>query len=254
MPEPKLTDLDSSVLEHLLYKLLNASIALYPFPHFYIRDIFPPTFYGDFVRKVQATSDYTEVEGRYHGRKFGPDDMPSRIPGLAGFATQRFLRAVLSVFRPQLKERYTDNSVTVYSELRFIRDGRDYFIGPHTDARWKLVSLLFYLPIHNMYERAGTSIYLPKNPKFVCDGGPHYDSRDFTLIHTAPYLPNTLLGFFKTDHSFHGVEPITQDFQRDILLFNLYDSAIYAETHKPSAETPSNADKDETLAPVTPET
>lgn len=254
MPEPKLTALDEEVLEHVCYKLLNAPIALYPYPHFYIRDIFPPDFYGNFVRAVHAATNYTEVEGRYHGRTFGPDDMASHIDGLGGFSTQRFLRAVLSVFRPQLKERYSDNSITVYSELRFIRDGKDYFIGPHTDARWKLVSLLFYLPIHNMYERNGTSIYLPKNPKFVCEGGPHYDSRDFTRIYTAPYLPNALLGFFKTDHSFHGVEPVIQDFQRDVLLFNLYDSAIYAETHKPSAEIASNANEAETPASLTPET
>ena len=37
-----------------------------------------------------------------------------------------------------------------------------------------------------------------------------------------PYLPNTLFAFMKTDHSFHGVEPVRgDDVRRDLLLYDI---------------------------------
>lgn len=239
----KLALLDAEILESLIYKLANVRVQTYPFPHFYIPDIFPSDFYAGLARHVHGLQTFTgDPEGRYHGRRFAPrDTLPE---GLAGLTTKRFMRAALSVFQPQAAERYGSNPMEVIADTRLIRDGKDYFIGPHTDGKWKLISLLFYLPIHRMYEQHGTSIYLPRNPKFTCEGGPHHNFADFIRIYTAPYLPNSLFGFWKTNQSFHGVEPVTQDFQRDVLLWNLYDSK--------SEQTCENASNAVTDAPASP--
>ena len=69
----------------------------------------------------------------------------------------------------------------------------------------------------------GTSIYVPKDPSFRCDGRIHHPFNQFKKVMTAPYRPNSLLGFFKTDSAFHGVERIaTENTQRDSILYNIY--------------------------------
>lgn len=246
-----LTSLDNAVFQHLRYKIANATVNLYPYPHFYIPDIFPDDFYATLARTVAAATDYHEEPGRYHGRQFANDKMAQEIDGLRGLLSKSFAHTVMTRFAPQLEEIHKRKEFSAYFDLRLIRDGRDYFIGPHTDAPWKLVSLLFYLPLYGMYGRYGTSIYVPNDPRFRCAGGPHHDFTDFTQIWTAPFRPNCLFAFVKTANSFHGVPPIDIDFQRDVLLYNIYDQEIYELTHK----TESNAHKDEQpAASVTPET
>ena len=40
---------------------------------------------------------------------------------------------------------------------------------------------------------------------------------------TAPFRPNSLFAFFKTDRAFHGVDPIADtDIERNMLLYNIY--------------------------------
>lgn len=245
-----LSDLDVRVMEHVAYKLSNAHINLYPYPHFYVRDVFPADFYADLARNVLAATDYAEEPGHYHGRQFGRTTMAQDIDGMRGFLSKRMMRMALLPFRPQLEERYGKDPIAVYSDCRFIRDGRGYFIGPHTDARWKLLSLLFYLPLESYNHNYGTSIFIPRDPAIVCEGGPHHDFPHFVKIHTAPFLPNSCFGFLKSNKSFHGVEPIEADIQRDVFLYNVYDQQIYEQTHKK----PSNAATDEQPAPSTPET
>lgn len=248
--QPALTRLDAEVLAHVIYAVTNAQLNLYPYPHFYVRNVFPADFYADLVRRVHAETDYHEEPGRYHGRQFGNEALVTQIDGLQGLMTKAFAKAVMSRFSKQLEAQHQRKDFAAYYDLRFIRDGKGYFIGPHTDAPWKLVSLLFYLPLYCMYEQYGTSIYLPNDPTATCAGGPHYEFEGFTRAYTAPYLPNTLLGFLKTDKAFHGVPVIDKDFQRDVLLYNLYDKLIYEQTHKPV----SNAATDEQPATSTPET
>lgn len=243
--------LDKRVFHHLCYKIANATLNLYPYPHFYITDVFPADFYATLARTVAAATGYQEKPGHYHGRQFGCETLPNEIDGLRGLSNKAFAHTLLSRFAAPLEELHKRKDFTIYFDLRFIRDGLDYFIGPHTDAPWKLLSLLFYLPLHHMYERYGTSIYVPNDPTFRCPGGPHHDFDAFTQIWTAPFRPNTLFAFVKTPNSFHGVPRIDTDFQRDVLLYNIYDKEIYEQTH----EKPSNAHKDEHSATsATPET
>jgi hypothetical protein len=202
---------------HMLYSLRNAPVKPWPFPHFYAENVFPPDFYQDLLKFVRAKSDYSASE--YGNRQFAVD---STIPGLEFLESPDFLKNILSIFAPQVQETFGTNAIKVSREVRLIRDCQNYKIGPHTDAAWKLVSLLFYLPDTFAYRDYGTSIFVPRDRTFVCEGGPHYRFDPFDKVYTAPYLPNTCFGFWKTNHSFHGVEPIPIQFDRDVLLFNIY--------------------------------
>lgn len=218
---------------HLLYALRNATVKKWPFPHFYVENCFPDDFYRSLTEKLAEKDDFKGVEGRYSGRTFARAEDISELDFMN---TQEFMQQVAKVFHPYMKAHFGDTEAKIFHDLRLIRDGKNYSIGPHTDANWKLVSLLFYLPATDEHSYAGTSIYLPKDRSLTCPGGPHHQFKDFDLIATAPYKPNTCFGFFKTAQSFHGVEQLPEAFKRDLLLYNLYDHAIYLQTHKPAKE------------------
>lgn len=211
-----------NVKEHVIYALRNARINTYPFPHFFAREVFPEEFYWrEIIGNLKGSEEYKTMGGNYSARFFGPTEIPK---GLEFMAEDDFMHEVMMIFYPWYKKRYGEKSCKVSTDLRLIRDEKGYQIGPHTDAAWKLVSLLFYLPQTYSNRECGTSIYLPNAKGFRCAGGPHYDFEGFREAYRAPYEPNTCFGFWKTDNSFHGVEPITKDFNRDVLLFNLYDN------------------------------
>jgi hypothetical protein len=214
---------EMSVAGHVTYKLRNAAINEWPFPHFYATEVFPHEFYAKLREQVAQKTDYKSGQNNYNGRLFAED---ADLPGLEFMKTGEFARTVAKIFHPWLEARFEGGKCRLRSDIRLVRDSKDYFIGPHTDAPWKVVSLLFYLPMVGWDADCGTSIYVPKDPSFVCPGGPHYPFEGFERVHTAEYWPNACLGFFKTANSFHGVEPIDRIIQRDVLLYNLYDGNI----------------------------
>jgi hypothetical protein len=112
-------------------------------------------------------------------------------------------------------------------DARLVRDFTDYSIGPHTDSPRKLVSLLFYLPRDESMRHLGTSIYAARDASLRCEGTRHHSYSGFKRVASMPYVPNALFAFFKTDHSFHGVDPITEGkVERNLLLYNIYVQAV----------------------------
>ena len=217
----KRTDMgDITTAGHVTYALRNSRVYTWPFPHFYARNVFPEDVYWKIQETVSNRTDYVAGDKFYNGRKFAEAD---HIPEVQFMLSPEFARNVAKIFHPYMAERFADRQCKISSDLRLVRDGRDYHIGPHTDAVWKVVSLLFYLPLDGWNRACGTSVYLPKDPTFTCGGGPHYEFEDFDRIFTAPFVPNSCFGFFKTNNSFHGVEPIDRDIQRDVLLYNIYE-------------------------------
>lgn len=134
------------------------------------------------------------------------------------------------------------NTWQFYDEALLVQDYTTYSLGPHTDNTIKVLSFLFYLPSDDSHAHLGTSIYVPKDPNFTCQGGPHHPFEWFNRMHTMPYLPNTLFAFLKTHNSFHGVEPITDpEVRRDLLLYDIRVSSPSGPAQQPSAETPGAA-------------
>lgn len=216
---------------HVIYKLRNAPVNYWPFPHFQVINVFPPEQYHSLVWNLTHDTVFEgEDNGRYHGRTFAKK---VRAPELKFMQTDEFMRQVCSIFDGHMREHCKRvKSGEIYSDLRLIRDCEGYQIGPHTDAKWKLISLLFYLPESYNYGNFGTSIYVPKNRGYTCEGGPHHKFDGFDEVSRANFVPNSCFGFWKTNNSFHGVEPITKDFNRDVLLYNVYCKKTYDMYHK----------------------
>jgi hypothetical protein len=112
-----------------------------------------------------------------------------------------------------------DNPESLKDECLLIRDVAGYHIGPHTDSPQKVITVLFYLPSDESLVGAGTSIYVPRDSSFTCEGGPHYEAKDFVINYTMPFKPNSAFAFLKSNNSFHGVEPC--EGTRDVLLYDI---------------------------------
>jgi len=209
------------------YRIANAPLQHWPFPHFYARELFTPDYYAELQRNLPDPAALLPMDstGRTRGfrdrffMKLGED----RLPGVPEAQHQfwrrlaqwafggRFGTLVLDKFEAVADERLKnapDREIT--DEMLLVHDRTGYKLGPHTDSPSKVVSLLIYLPADERFARHGTSIYLPKDPAFTCAGGPHYPFADFDRLVTMPFLPNSAFGFLKTDRSFHGVERIEE--------------------------------------------
>jgi hypothetical protein len=230
----------SAVELALFYKFANAPILGYPYPHFFIQDVFPKNFYAELRRNLPDPSLMIPIEqarpvvgykerfvlevGGKHLDMLPEDKRPFWRDFCGWLLSGRFARLALEKFRPWVDSRFENEPESqFYDEALLVEDVTRYALGPHTDSPRKVVTMLFYLPPDLSQSHLGTSIYIPNDPHFRCPGGPHYGYDNFIRLHTMPFLPNSLFVFVKSDHSFHGVEPVTDpDTKRWLLLFDVY--------------------------------
>lgn len=236
----------SDAKQHAIYSIVNARIREFPYPHFVSDQIFPESFYQEILGHLPDKDDFTSMidtdrvddsreDSPYKNRltvtltedvigAFAKKDQAFWIEALKLLKDVDFIRIILWKFEPYLKQRYSSGleSVDFISDIQLIRDFEGYHLGPHSDLPEKVAVVLFYLPKTDENPNLGTSIYVPKQEGFTCNAGKHYLSKDFYRVFTAPYVPNTALGFFKTLNSFHGVEPFPDvNVQRDLIQFSI---------------------------------
>jgi hypothetical protein len=246
------------VEEYVCYQVANAPLASYPFPHFYVRPVFPEDFYRRMLENLPDTealtpinefgtvgnfdADGMRVKSRFEPRYLADLEMleVEEAAGRRGdtwrslrswLPRSRFRDLVVRKFGAGLVKRFgSDFALETEVEVRFVRDFTDYSIEPHTDVPEKLVSLLFYLPRDDSLRHLGTSLYVPKDPALRCDGRARHSFDQFRKVFTAGFLPNALLGFLKSDQAFHGVELIKdQAIERNVLLYNIYVRGVTQE-------------------------
>ena len=231
----------------MLYRIGNAPIQPFPFPHVYVRDVFPAGFYAELLRnlpprdafaplsKVRPISSDVYDETRsvliLDPASVGKLAEPYRAfwERVAGMVVGGELgKLVFGKFGQLIHARFQNQpGVEFFDEALLVQDSQNYALGPHTDSPLKVISFLFYLPADDSQPHLGTSIYVPKDRQFTCPGGPHYSFDRFDRMLTMPYLPNTLFAFLKTPNAFHGVEPVGDAGARRNLL--LYDIRIRAQ-------------------------
>jgi len=231
------------VEQHVHYRIANAPVRAYPFPHFYVEGVFPAEFYATLRQRLPGQDGYTRIDetgtvskGAYPERFVCSladlEEQEARARSDTSFWADfsswllgdAFAELILARFRPFFADRFGQNvEPRIEFEARLVRDLTNYAISPHTDSPRKLVSLLFYLPQDDSMRHLGTSLYAPKDPAFRSEGTGHHPFEIFKKITTMEYRPNTLFAFFKTDRAFHGVDRISDtNVVRDLLLYNIY--------------------------------
>lgn len=234
---------------HLAYRISNAEIRRYPYPHFYVENVFPAEFYARIQESFPSAKAMPplklvrEVGQNYPSERLciplNPEHMeklPAKDRAFWSETAQwllgpRFFGILMAKFEPFFLERFKKlEDVEFMTEALLVDDHTRYWLGPHSDSQKKVLTLLFYLPKDLSQEHLGTSIYVPREPSFRCNGGPHYAYEDFERMYTAPFRPNTLFGFVKTSNSFHGVEPLAENesCRRQLLLFDINVTAPFA--------------------------
>jgi hypothetical protein len=248
--------MSSSAELQLCYKVANAPVSMFPFPHFYLRDVFPADFYASLrenlpdpeamipIEQARPVKGYKErfvldfgekhlAALPEHKRQFW-QDMESWLVG------GRFGQLLFGKFGKLIQDRYAGQpEPQFYDESLLVQDITNYKLGPHTDSPRKVITLLFYLPKDDSQSHLGTSIYVPKDPNFTCMGGPHYSRDQFEKLYSMPFVPNSLFCFLKTYNSFHGVEPVGDpDTRRWLLLYDIY-ARQTQEPNPPAPQAPS---------------
>ena len=236
------SDLDA-VKAHVIKKFQTMEIGLDPYPHFYVQDLFPDDYYAQMLANKPGRDEVVCINDT--GRTTGFDTrfvlhLDDGLMQIQSDDKQRFwaqhrswfygedlMVELIKRFRNELARRGV-TQLNVKPEAMFMRDTSGYEIGPHTDSPRRLLSMMVYLPDDSEHAHLGTSIYVPEDGRFTCRGTHHYKGDGFRKVYTAPYLPNSGFGFFKTENSFHGVERMDEDYQRD--------SLVYVIKHKDEAQ------------------
>lgn len=229
--------MDEVVLSHVIDRLKNVTVRTSPFPHFYIENIFPDDYYQELIAHLPETSSYVNLGqlGKtdpriYQQRLVLPlqEDELCRLPFghllfwsqfAAALKSQTWCEMLVEKFQPYIQERFVEHydRVTFSSTAELVRDSSNYAIGPHTDHPIRVLTLLFYFPATEEQANLGTSVYEPHDANFECEGFVHHPFEGFRKVYTALFLPNSVFGFVRSNRSFHGVEPIQTQVERNLL-------------------------------------
>jgi hypothetical protein len=226
--------------QYTLERLAQSQPVAQPFPHLLVRDIFEPALYRRLLAHLlpaelmRPIKEVRRVGKKYSDARFVFPLTPDSIGGLptpyrgfwqdlhAWLMAPAFAAGLFTKFGEQAYARLGGNPAGLYHQSMLVDDRTRYSLGPHTDFPAKVITVLIYLPADDARPHLGTSIYRPRDGAFRCAGGPHYPFEHFERVATMPYLPNTLFAFFKTDDSFHGVEPIDDgDYRRHVLHYDI---------------------------------
>jgi 2OG-Fe(II) oxygenase superfamily len=226
--------------DSLLLSKRRMDISYDPFCHFQVEHYLPPKMYQSLLESFPERKWFQEtVEGdknRLHSL-YSADivrEFRQQYPVWRDFmdflSSQAFLNDLYNFVRRGLVnsrgfwnsrpwcEVANHNPFTslvnqpIRMQFEFSRLPRGSFVPPHTDAPDKLVSLLLYFPDPAWREHYGgnTDFYRPKRSELEHN----WDNRrvpveELVPFHSSRFAPNRLVGFLKSENSYHGVNPIT---------------------------------------------
>jgi len=248
------TGLSANPLSHFVTRLRTAEVVYEPFPHFCLEQVFPTEYYQAMLRHLPASSvyenwlpvtrlklDYFQYRDQRHLDEGWTKNLPAELREFWDSFDEWFLgpelaQAALECFAEPLNARFGEGTpwpmMSVEAEL--IRHRTGYFLKPHTDFRTKVVVLLIYLAPDESALHLGTSLYRPKDRGFSDPDDEQHPFENFVRVKTTPYKPNSLLAFPRSDISFHGVEPMSeQDVAascgRDVIQYVIHDKKAREE-------------------------
>ena len=220
--------------QHAIYQLRNNPVLSYPYPHAFVREIFPADYYRDLIAHLPRDEAYvSSANGRYpeRGRLMLAGQEGDELIRLTGptrdfwndfrdnFLTPSLWGALIDVFAPELSSRLRRDC---WLHAFLSRDRGGYAISPHTDTSKKLISVLFYLPTSGAVATCGTSIVVTDKPEHQKFDVPHSGNWDgFTIARTVPFEANSIFAFLVNDKSLHAVKPTPAGTARDTIQFSI---------------------------------
>lgn len=225
-------------------RINDTPLSLDPFDHCVVDNILPKEMFdaiharwpsADCMMSLPETGRITSTTGKYRDRyvmlledrffeKQTPDNEEFWVSVAQTLMSSAVLLACYKKFEAVLKPRvdHLGQDLTLNPEMLVVSDRSNYFIGPHTDSKARLISLLLYLSPDPQYLSYGTGLYVPKDPELPVDDLKHHSVEDFNLHTRVDFKPNRLVMFPRSDQSYHGVEPVpVEDCDRRLLIINV---------------------------------
>jgi hypothetical protein len=259
--------LSASLLSHVVTRLRTAEVVFDPYPHYYLEQVFPAEYYQALLRYLPGSAVYENLFAvsnlkfdhfRYRDQRDFNEGWTKNLPAELRefwdcfdewFTGPELMQATLEPFAELLSARFGEGTPwPMFSvQCMLVRHRAGYFLLPHSDLPTKIMALLLYLAPDESALHLGTSLYQPKNRDFSCPVDKQHPFEDFVRVKTAPYKPNSLLAFLRSDISFHGVEPlseqdITASCGRDVIEYVIYDTKAREEELRARRLAASNED------------
>ncbi len=189
-----------------------------PFYHLVLDRIFPDDLYAAMLRAMPEVADYRPMHGRAKGHDLADgthtrvkiDLFPEYIRHLPPekravwdlvgrvLCSREVKQAFVRMLAPGLKRRFGDDfaKVGMYPIPILTRDIPGYLITPHTDTKWKGITVQLYLPRDNATSHIGTIFH-----DRLADGSmPKHTQMKFS--------PNTGYAFAVGDNTWHSADRI----------------------------------------------
>jgi hypothetical protein len=221
------------LVKFLVASVGGARVVDAPFPHLEFDRVFPDDVYGAIVARMPDRSYYRAMHGRSRRndladgthtrtkidlfpeylRHLRPEDrgLWDRVGTALRAAPVR--RALMQRLAPGLVRRFGPGfeRVGMYPIPVLTRDIAGYHIAPHTDTRWKGITVQLYLPPDDSVAHIGTVF--------------HERLADGTLVKRSqmPFAPNTGYAFAVGDDTWHSVETVGPEVKtRDSILLTYF--------------------------------
>lgn len=221
------------VTKYVVESIEQARASEKPFYHLQFDRVFPPDIYEAMIREMPKSTDYRALPGRNNvnilddgsATRIKIDLFPEYIRNLPqqkrelwdvvgrALCSEEVKAAFIRRLAPGLKRRFGDSyaDVGMFPIPILTRDVPKYKITPHTDTKWKGITVQFYLPPDASTENIGT-IFHDKLP----DG-----SMPKTI--KMPFLPNTGYAFAVGDNTWHSADPVGPEVKtRDSILHTYF--------------------------------
>jgi hypothetical protein len=204
-----------------------------PFFHLQFDRVFPDDIYARMIAAMPAAADYRALPGRNNGN-IRPDGTSTRVkidlfpeylrhltPDKLGIwdvvgralCSKEVQAAFVQRLAPGLERRFGKDyaAVGMYPIPVLTRDVPGYRITPHTDTRWKGITVQLYLPRDASVTHIGTIF--------------HERLADGSLPKTAQmkFAPNTGYAFAVGDNTWHSADPVGPEVEtRDSILHTYF--------------------------------
>jgi hypothetical protein len=222
-----------ALAEFLVDSIEQARLSERPFYHLEFLRVFPDDIYAAMIREMPDANDYRALPGRNNiniledgsSTRVKIDLFPEYIRNFPerkrdiwevvgrALRASKVRDAFVRRLGPALQHRFGSNyrDVGMFPIPILTRDVPRYRITPHTDTRWKGITVQFYLPRDASTEHIGT-IFHEKRP----DGS-------LPKVCKMPFLPNTGYAFAVGSDTWHSADPVGPEVKtRDSILHTYF--------------------------------
>jgi hypothetical protein len=204
--------------DHIVAAVERARVDESPFYHLEFEGIFPDHIYSAMLAAMPEASDYRPMSGRSRGNDLADgthtrvkiDLFPEYIRRLppekravwdvvgAALCSNPVKQAFIGKLAPPLKQRFGADFATtgLYPIPILTRDIPGYRITPHTDTRWKGITVQLYLPPDRAHTDIGTIFH-----EMLPDGTLPKKSQ-------MKFAPNSGYAFAVGTDTWHSADPV----------------------------------------------